>query len=238
MLTRRKFVASLAATGLSGCATAPEAPLQALRLDAFEAPPAAPPPPMPARYGAIYDEPFPIPAVPAGVVPERLWRQMVENPYPGETPDTIVVAPSEGLLHLILQDGMAWRYGVGVGAAGRAWEGTARMQFKREWPRWKVPQSMIERQPELEPYSVANGGMDPGPGNPLGARALYLFQNGVDTLYRIHGACEPEYLGQAVSSGCIRMLDQDAIDLHDRVTHGATVIVLPSNDTVEMGPLY
>ena len=87
---------------------------------------------------------------------------------------------------------------------------------------------MIARRPELEPYSVANGGMAPGPGNPLGARALYLFQNGEDTLYRIHGACEPEYLGKAVSSGCIRLLDQDAIDLHRRARHGATVRVLPS----------
>jgi lipoprotein-anchoring transpeptidase ErfK/SrfK len=120
------------------------------------------------------------------------------------------------------------RYGVSVGAAGFAWDGVARLQFCRKWPRWKVPDTMIERRPDLAPYSVANGGMDPGPGNPLGARALYLFQNGEDTLYRIHGGCEPEYLGKAVSSGCIRMLDQDVIDLHERAVHGATVIVTPS----------
>src|SRR3989338_10726694 len=87
---------------------------------------------------------------------------------------------------------------------------------------------MIARRPELAPFSVAHGGMTPGPGNPLGARALYLFQNGQDTLYRIHGACEPEYLGKPVSSGCIRLLDQDAIDLHRRASHGAIVRVLPS----------
>jgi lipoprotein-anchoring transpeptidase ErfK/SrfK len=97
---------------------------------------------------------------------------------------------------------------------------------------------MVARRPELEPYSVANGGMDPGPGHPLGARALYLFQNGVDTLYRIHGACEPEYLGKAVSSGCIRLLDQDVIDLHQRVRHGVTVRVLPSNRPPGLAAVY
>ncbi len=97
---------------------------------------------------------------------------------------------------------------------------------------------MIVRKPELEPYSVANGGMDPGPGNPLGARALYLFQNGQDTLYRIHGACEPQYLGKAVSSGCIRLLDQDAIDLHRRAPHGAKVRVLPAIMPQGLAALY
>ena len=97
---------------------------------------------------------------------------------------------------------------------------------------------MISRRPELKPYSVANGGMDPGPGNPLGARALYLFQNGEDTLYRIHGACEPQYLGKAVSSGCIRLLDHDVIDLHRRVRHGVTVRVLPSLMPVGLATLY
>lgn len=81
---------------------------------------------------------------------------------------------------------------------------------------------MIARRPDLELHSVADGGMDPGPGNPFGARALYLFLNGADTLYRKHGACEPEYLGKAVSSGCIRLLDQDVIYLHRRVRHGVT----------------
>ena len=97
---------------------------------------------------------------------------------------------------------------------------------------------MIARRPELEPFSVANGGMDPGPDNPLGARALYLFQNGEDTLYRIHGACEPEYLGKAVSSGCIRLLDQDEIDLRRRVRHGVTVRVLASNRPSGLDSIY
>jgi lipoprotein-anchoring transpeptidase ErfK/SrfK len=97
---------------------------------------------------------------------------------------------------------------------------------------------MITRKPELEPYSVANGGMDPGPGNPMGARALYLFQNGVDTLYRIHGDASYKELGKAVSSGCIRMLNQDVIHLHKRAIHGASVIVLPSMKQKGLAPIY
>lgn len=185
-------------------------------------------PPLPPFYGAVTDEPYPVPAVPEGVVPPRLWRQEVPNPFPDEASGTIIVDPDAGFLHLVQTRETAMRYGAGTGAAAHAWSGVARLQFAREWPRWKVPEEMIARRPELAPYSVAKGGMDPGPGNPLGARALYLFQNGKDTLYRIHGACEPEYLGKPVSSGCIRLLDQDAIDLHRRAPHGATVRVLPS----------
>ncbi len=176
--------------------------------------------------------------MPEGVVPHRLWRQEVSNPYPFDAPGTIVVDPGEGFLHLIENEGRAMRYGAGTGAAAFEWQGEARLQFCREWPRWKVPDEMIARRPELEPYSVANGGMGPGPGNPLGARALYLFQDGIDTLYRIHGACEPEYLGKAVSSGCVRLLDQDVIDLHGRVRHGAIVRVLPAAHPLRIDTLY
>jgi lipoprotein-anchoring transpeptidase ErfK/SrfK len=220
MLTRRTFVAAGAAASLSACMrpaeleVAPE-PSQII-------------PPLPAFYGAVTDEPFPVPAVPEGVVPPHLWRQEVENPFPDVARGTIIVDPDAGYLHLVQTRETAMRYGAGTGAAAYAWNGLARLQFARDWPRWKVPDEMIARRPELAPYSVANGGMDPGPGNPLGARALYLFQNGQDTLYRIHGACEPQYLGKPVSSGCIRLLDQDAIDLHRRAPHGATVHVLSS----------
>ncbi|MCD2329089.1 MULTISPECIES: L,D-transpeptidase [Roseobacteraceae] len=139
-----------------------------------------------------------------------------------------MIDPDAALLHFVQGPDTAMRYGVSVGAAGFAWEGAARLQFCREWPRWKVPATMIARQPKLEPYSVANGGMDPGPDNPMGARALYLFQNGKDTLYRVHGSASPQELGKAVSSGCIRMLNHDVIDLHKRAVHGSSVIVLPS----------
>lgn len=231
MITRRSFVAGCSVAALSACGMVPQtgAPSKVeTEAETF--------PPLPAHYGAINDEPYPLPAVPEGIIPPRLWRQDVPNPYPQEVPGTIVVDPNAGVLHLIGDDGRAMRYGAGTGAAAFEWQGVARLQFCRSWPRWKVPETMIARRPELEPYSVANGGMDPGPGNPLGARALYLFQNGEDTLYRIHGACEPHYLGKAVSSGCIRLLDHDVIDLHRRVKHGATVRVLPSIRPLELPP--
>ncbi|QQA42821.1 L,D-transpeptidase [Pelagovum pacificum] len=234
MFTRRTFLGAASAAAVSACTRTPE-PQPAMAFQQTDAPPPEPViPPLPARYGAITDEPFPVPAIPEGVVPENLWMQEVDSPFRGHAPGSIVIDPDAGFLHFMLQDGRALRYGVGTGAQGRGWHGEAVVQFAREWPRWKVPDEMIARRPDLEPYSVANGGMDGGPGNPLGARALYLFQNGQDTLYRIHGACEPEYLGQAVSSGCIRMLDQDVIDLNERVAHHAKVTVLPS---LRPGPL-
>ncbi|MDQ1848761.1 L,D-transpeptidase [Gemmobacter fulvus] len=220
MISRRMFVAAGASAALSACAA--------------PTPPAPPPPekpvypPLPAHYGAITDEPYPVPAVPEGIVPPHLWRQQVANPYPDQPVGTIIVDPSAGQLHLVESAETAMRYGAGTGADAYSWSGDARLQFWREWPVWKAPDSMIARRPEFAPYSVANGGMPPGPGNPLGARAFYLFQNGKDTLYRIHGACEPKYLGKAVSSGCIRLLDQDVIDLHRRARHGARVRVLPA----------
>lgn len=230
MITRRTFAALGAAAGLAACAqpeTALNAPPQPL-----------PTPPLPDFYGAITEEPYPVPAVPEGTLAPRYWRQEVANPWPGHSPGTIVVDPDNGLLHFIESTERATRYGVSVGAAGFAWSGAARLQFCRKWPRWKVPATMIARQPELEPYSVANGGMEPGPDNPLGARALYLFQNGKDTLYRIHGSASPRELGRAVSSGCIRMLDQDAIDLHDRAVHGSTVIVQSSAAPIGLEGVY
>ncbi|WP_415234091.1 L,D-transpeptidase [Pseudorhodobacter sp.] len=221
MLTRRSFVACGAMAGLSACVQTPSAQVQA---------PPPPPvyPPLPAFYGPVYGEPFPIPAVEEGIINPELWRQEVQNPWPNQPRGTIMIDPDAALLHFIESPDMAIRYGVSVGAQGFSWNGTARLQFTRKWPVWKVPADMIKRRPDLAPYSVANGGMQPGPGNPLGARALYLFQNGVDTLYRIHGDAGAKELGRAVSSGCIRMLNQDAIDLYDRSVHGAAVTVLPS----------
>ncbi len=233
MINRRAFMAASSAATLSACAMTPQA-----IAPTKPAPEPAIIPTLPAHYGAVTGEPYPIPAVPEGVVPPALWRQDVDNPFPEDEPGTIVVDPDAGFLHLIGENGRAMRYGAGTGAAAFQWQGIARLQFCRSWPRWKVPETMIARRPELEPYSVANGGMDPGPGNPLGARALYLFQNGEDTLYRIHGACEPEYLGKAVSSGCIRLLDQDAIDLHGRVRHGVSVRVLASLMPPGLSSLY
>lgn len=220
MLTRRMFLTGSAALGLAACArreTVLEAPEPTI-------------PPLPDFYGPITDEPYPIPAVEEGVVHPSLWRQEVANPWPDRPRGTIVVDPNEARLYFVDTREIATRYGVSVGAAGFAWAGTARLQFWRDWPRWKVPDAMIERKPELAQYSWRKGGMEPGPGNPMGARALYLFDDGVDTLYRIHGDASARELGQAVSSGCIRMLDQDVIHLQEKAVHGADVVVLPSRE--------
>ncbi|MGV8989648.1 MAG: L,D-transpeptidase [Cypionkella sp.] len=232
MLNRRSFVAFGAAASLVAC-TRPEPPpvtRQAMEPVAL--------PPLPDFYGAVTDEPFPIPAIPEGKLAPEYWRREVANPWPDHAPGTIVIDPDAAILHFVKTPQTAMRYGVSVGAAGFAWEGTARLQFTRKWPRWNVPEVMIERKPELARYSVANGGMAGGLDNPLGARALYLFENGVDTLYRVHGNAAPIELGKAVSSGCIRMLDQDVIDLYKRSVHGASVIVLASIKPAGLAQLY
>ena len=219
MFTRRSFVALAATAGLAACARPPADPVTlTATVPVF--------PPLPDFYGPIDTEPYPIPAIPEGSLAPHLWRQEVANPWPSYARGTIIVDPDDAILHFIESPATAMRYGVGVGAAGFAWEGKARLQFSREC--WKVPETMIARQPQLAPYSVAKGGMDPGPDNPMGARALYLFQDGRDTLYRVHGSASPRELGKAVSQGCIRMLNHDVIDLQERSVHGADVIVLPS----------
>jgi lipoprotein-anchoring transpeptidase ErfK/SrfK len=108
------------------------------------------------------------------------------------------------------------------------------MAYKREWPRWTPPNSTVARQPELRPYSIANGGMDPGPTNPLGARAHYILQGNVDTLYRLHGTHKPWSIGKTVSSGCIRLLNQDVIHLADHTRDGSPIVVLAHGDTTEV----
>jgi lipoprotein-anchoring transpeptidase ErfK/SrfK len=125
---------------------------------------------------------------------------------------------------LVQENGKALRYGVGVGKAGLEFQGSASVQMKREWPRWTPTSDMIGRDPGR--YAPWKTGMDGGSQNPLGARALYLFKDGKDTLYRIHGTNEPQTIGKAVSSGCIRMLNQDVIDLYGRVPRGSKVVVL------------
>jgi lipoprotein-anchoring transpeptidase ErfK/SrfK len=132
-------------------------------------------------------------------------------------PGTIVVSTSERRMYYVLGDGKAIRYGVGVGRPGFEWSGTKTVTAKREWPDWRPPGEMLRRRPDLPRY------MPGGPDNPLGARALYLGSS----LYRIHGSNEPETIGQAVSSGCIRMVNDDVIDLYERVKVGARVIVTP-----------
>lgn len=179
-------------------------------------------------YGALDGEAFPVPAVALDGIDPDFLRATV--PYAtSEPPGTIVVDPAAHYLYLVLEGGQAIRYGVGVGREGFGWSGRATVRLKRVWPDWHPPRAMIERQPELRRLltSLPSGtGMAGGPDNPLGARALYLFEGGRDTLYRIHGTTEPASIGKSVSSGCIRMLNQDVIDLYDRVPTGATVVVL------------
>jgi lipoprotein-anchoring transpeptidase ErfK/SrfK len=152
-------------------------------------------------------------------IPEDYQRHIVEY-HRKEMPGTIVVDTNNRFLYYILPQGKAIRYGVTVGEAGLAWSGVATVGRKEEWPAW-VPTEEIKHRLPVPNY--VNGGAH----NPMGARALYLYQGDKDTLYRIHGTNQPEYIGRAISSGCIRMTNEDAIDLYDRVKIGAPVVVLP-----------
>ncbi|MFG1402911.1 L,D-transpeptidase [Xanthobacter sediminis] len=176
------------------------------------------------RYGAARDGGFSIPAVDPQDMKPRNARQLVSDPT-GQAPGTLVVDPRNRFLYLVQENGKALRYGVGVGRAGMEFSGSARVGDKREWPRWRPTDDMIAREPRK--YRPWAGGMAGGEENPLGARALYLYKDGKDTLYRIHGTNEPWSIGEAVSSGCIRMMNQDIIDLYGRVPEGAKVVVLP-----------
>jgi lipoprotein-anchoring transpeptidase ErfK/SrfK len=136
--------------------------------------------------------------------------------YPGNyKPGTVVVSTAQRRLYLVLGNGQALSYAIGVGRTGAAWSGVTQVTAKREWPDWTPPEQMLHRKPDL-PRHMAGG-----PDNPLGARAIYLGAS----LYRIHGSNEPDTIGQAVSSGCIRLTNEDVIDLYNRVQIGATVIV-------------
>lgn len=174
-------------------------------------------------YGAREDK-FAIKAVDLSNLPPKYRRQIVRYDTPHK-PGTIVVDISRRYLYLVKENGRALRYGVEVGREGLSWSGTATIARRAEWPTWTPPAEMIARDPKVAPFA---GGMPGGPENPLGARALYLYQGGRDTLYRIHGGGAAGRLGEATSSGCVRLLDQDAIDLYNRVPNGATVVVLPS----------
>ena len=149
-----------------------------------------------------------------------------------ERPGTIVVDPANHFLYLVQKGGEAIQYGVGVGKEGYGWSGMASVHNKQEWPDWYPTPEILERKPEIRPYMVqlqSGYGMQGGPQNPLGARALYLWQGKVDTLYRIHGTNEPDTIGHDVSAGCIRMINADVIDLYDRTPVGTKVLVLATH---------
>ena len=142
-------------------------------------------------------------------------------------PGQLLILPRSHFLYYVTAPGKAIRYGVGVGKAGLEFTGTANIQVKKEWPTWRPTDEMIERDPAAYKRFIGNTDAQPGgPGNPLGARALYLFQNGKDTYFRIHGTTQPNTIGRSVSNGCIRMLNEHVIDLYNRVPVGTVVTVL------------
>jgi lipoprotein-anchoring transpeptidase ErfK/SrfK len=146
-----------------------------------------------------------------------------------ERPGTIVVDPANHFLYAVQKGGQAVQYEVGVGKEGYGWSGLATVHDKQEWPDWYPTRDILDRKPEIRQYMVplqSGYGMHGGPENPLGARALYLWQGRVDTLYRIHGTNEPATIGQDVSAGCIRMRNEDVIDLYERTPVGTKVVVL------------
>ncbi len=174
-------------------------------------------------------ERFPVAPVAVNRIPKQYHRQLVRDPT-GEAPGTIVVDPSAKYLYLVQGGNRAQRYGIGVGRQGFSWNGDAVIKRKAEWPDWYPPKEMQERDPLAAEWA---DGMPGGPTNPLGARALYLYQGNRDTLYRIHGTGEPGSIGSAVSSGCIRLLHADVIDLYGRVPVGTRVVVLPARNPAE-----
>ncbi len=168
------------------------------------------------------------------MIPEFYKRHIVSY-HRKEQPGTIVVDSDARFLYYVLPEGKAIRYGVTVGEEALAFAGVAKVGNKQEWPSW-TPTEQIKKRMDVPSF------VGPGPHNPMGARAMYLFDGGRDTLYRIHGTNQPEYIGEAISSGCIRMTNEDVIDLYNRVKPGSLVVVLaphqgdsPTNPKMAMG---
>ena len=214
----RRLVGLMIALAAAGCTTIAQQPVPAtptLQFSALDL----------RRYGEVGGEPFPVPAVSLEDLQPRNLRQLVDYPTAPQ-PGTLIVDPANRYLFLVHEHGKALRYGVGVGREGLEFTGSATVERKAQWPRWTPTQDMIKREPTRDAKWA--GGMKGGDANPLGARALYLFKDGRDTLYRIHGTNEPDTIGEAVSSGCIRMMSQDVIDLYNRIPRGSKVVVLPA----------
>jgi lipoprotein-anchoring transpeptidase ErfK/SrfK len=212
-LTRRTFVAAALTVSSTPAFSAPAA-----RLD----------PEVARLYAEVKGEPLAIPAVDLSRIKPVFLRTTVDY-RTSEAPGTLVVDPAAHFLYRVEGGGLATRYGVGVGKQGFGWSGIATIHDKQEWPDWYPPKEMLERQPSLMGIMsrLQSGiGMPGGPRNPLGARAMYLWQDNEDTLYRIHGTVEPWSIGHSVSSGCIRMINQDALDLYGKTPVGTKVVVL------------
>jgi lipoprotein-anchoring transpeptidase ErfK/SrfK len=173
-------------------------------------------------YLATKDANIDIPALPVEEIPQQFRRQSVYFET-SEVPGTIIINPSQRVLHYVTGKNQALRYGISVGRSGFEWAGTAIVNEKKQWPTWTPPAEMIARDPKLAKWKDGQPG---GPTNPLGARAIYLTTNGVDYGYRIHGTPDWRSIGRNASSGCIRMINQDVIDLYSRIQGGEKVVVL------------
>ncbi len=211
LLDRRAFLcgaaAGLGGLGLTGCATDGISFAEAQKM-----------------YGALADEKFPVPAVDVSKLDPKYYRRTVSYDSK-ETKGTIIVDPAHYYVYRIEGDGAATRYGANVGRAGFLWSGEAYVGRKSEWPVWTPPPEMIKRQPEAAKYAH---GMAPGLDNPLGARTLHLYQNGVYTLYTIYSTRDPETIGTNLTSGCTGLLTQDMVDLYANTPVKTKVIVLPA----------
>lgn len=191
-------------------------------------------------YGARTDsgpngEPIEIHAVRKAYLNDRNTRQNVAYNGP-EEPGTIVVDPYARFLYYITGPGEAVRYGVAVGQAGKNFQGNATINRKAAWPSWTPTANMVRNMPEL--YGPLKGGLAGGVDNPLGSRALYLYKGGRDTMYRIHGTMDPSSIGKATSAGCIRMFNQDIMDLFEQIPNGTQVKVRTQAESVDLeGPL-
>jgi lipoprotein-anchoring transpeptidase ErfK/SrfK len=213
LLNRRSFLfgsaAGIGALGLAGCTT------MSGGISRAEA----------ARvYGPLPEEQFPIPAVDVAKIDRKYLRRTVRYDT-DEAPGTIIVDPGNYFVYRIEEEGTATRYGANVGRDGFLWSGLAYVGRKAEWPIWTPTPDQIGRDPSLVKYA---GGMPPGLKNPLGARALYLYQDGAYTLYTIYGTSVAATIGTGVSSGCTGLLNQDIIDLYSRTPVGTNVVVLPA----------
>ncbi len=199
---------SLGALGLAGCVTG----------EGMNGPEVA------RMYGPLPEEKFPVPAVDVSKLNPKYVRRTV--PYESrEAPGTIIIDNPNYYVYRIEGDGKATRYGANVGRDGFKWSGDAYVGRKAEWPIWTPPREMIKRQPEAAKYA---GGMPPGLDNPLGARTLYLYQNGAYTLYTIYSTSDPETIGNGITSGCTGLLTQDMMDLYSKTPIKTKVVVLPA----------
>ncbi len=177
-----------------------------------------------AVYGPIPDEKFPVPAVDVTKVDPKYYRRTIRYET-SEAPGTIIVDPGNYYVYRVEPEGMATRYGANVGRDGFRWNGNAYVGRKGEWATWTPPREMIKRQPEVAKWAR---GMPGGLDNPLGARTLYLYQNGRYTLYTIYASSDPESIGDGVTSGCVGLLTQDMLHLYNRTPVNTKVIVLPA----------